>query len=73
MLEYTMMRFYTNLLGSSMQLLLLSLTLVHPYGHFCPFQLFFFFHHFACVKANCKKLGTSVCFYWNFTISPSFS
>jgi len=45
---------------------------VHPYGHFCPFQCCFF-DHFACVKANCKKLGTGVYFYWSFTISPLFS
>jgi len=44
-----------------------QLTLVHPYGPFCPFQ-FCFFDHFACVKANCKKLGTGVYFYWNFTV-----
>jgi len=46
--------------------------LVHPYGHFCSFQ-FCFFDHFACVKANYKKIGTGVYFYWNFTISQSFS
>jgi len=45
----------------------LALTLVHPYGHFCSFQLCFF-DHFACVKADCKKLGTGVYFYWNFTV-----
>jgi len=44
-----------------------TLTLVHPYGHFCPFQFFFFFDHFACVKANGKKNGTGVYFYFRNT------
>jgi len=39
---------------------------------FVLFSFVLFFDHFACVKANCKKLGTGVYFYWNFTISPSF-
>jgi len=40
---------------------MILLTLVHPYGHFCPFQ-FCFFDHFACVKANCKNLA-QVCIF----------
>ncbi len=49
--------------------IILNLTLVWHFGHFCPC---FFFYHFACVIASCVNFGTGVYFYWNFTISPPF-
>ncbi len=49
----------------------LILTLVRPFGYFCPCQ-YCFFDHFVCVIANCINFGTSVYFYWDFTISLPF-
>ncbi len=44
--------------------------IVQPFGHFCPFQLFFFI--ILPVIVSCINFGTGVYFYWNFTISPPF-
>ncbi len=46
-------------------LLLINLTLVHPYGHFC---LFIYIYSFACVNANCIHFGSGMYLYWNFYI-----
>jgi len=38
------------------------LTLVHPYGHFCPFQFLFFLITLPVLKLNAKNL-TQVCIF----------